>query len=164
MTPKSLRRSIRSLSEYRETEMAIDYRRKSLLLDTSEHSRTISLASLGSCFYDLGIYDSALYYLKKISPTFKLNETQYWPFPHLYLGKAYNKENNSLKALLSFRTAYNYAVQEHFTIDLCKANFGIAETYKKLGNIDSAFWYAKRSLQIAESLSCRIKVWRFPVS
>src|SRR5438477_5662606 len=84
-----------------EPEIAIDYIRKELLLDTSSESRTLWIASLGTCFYDAGEYDSALYYLNKIDPFLKL-DGKYWPVPPQYLGKIYAKKSNYKMALFYY--------------------------------------------------------------
>jgi two-component system, NtrC family, sensor kinase len=135
-----------------EPEIAIDYIRKELLLDTSSESRTVWIASLGPCFYDAGKYDSALYYLNKIDPFLKLGG-KYWPVPPQYLGKIYAKKSNYKMALFYYKRAMSYAEQGHFPKDLCDAYFGTSEAFKGMGLIDSALLYARQSLVIAHELS-----------
>ena len=72
-----------------EPGVAIEYLRKEIPLDTSEHSRITFRATLGACFFDNGDYDSALYYIKGIDPEFKTDGINLWSYPHLYLGKTY---------------------------------------------------------------------------
>jgi signal transduction histidine kinase len=134
-----------------EPEIAIDYIKKELLLDTSQ-SRIVWIASLGTCFYDAGKYDSALRYLNKIDPFLKL-DGKYWPFPPQYLGKIYAKKGNYKMALLHYKRAMNFAEEGHFSKDLCDAYFGIAEAFNRSGITDSALFYARKSLTLANELS-----------
>ena len=135
-----------------EPEIAIDYIKKELLVDTSSQGRIVWIASLGTCFYDAGKYDSALYYLNKIDPFLKLGG-KYWPFPPQYLGKIYAKKGNYKMALFHYKRAMNFAEEGHFSKDLCEAYFGIAETFTGSGITDSALFYARKSLHLANELS-----------
>jgi len=55
-------------SEIGEPVMAINYYKKALLLDATlpEYIRNENMAIIGESFYELGNYDSALYYINKV--------------------------------------------------------------------------------------------------
>jgi two-component system, NtrC family, sensor kinase len=133
--------------------VAIEYLRKEILLDTAEHSRTSCIVTLGACFFDKGEYDSALYYIKGIDPAFKIDGTNLWPYPHLYLGKTYAKKLEYTKALGYYRTAISYAILSNYSQDLCDAYLGIADVFRNLHSPDSAIFYAKRAFEVSKNFS-----------
>jgi signal transduction histidine kinase len=135
-----------------EPEIAIDYIRKYLSLDSSAERRLVWTASMATCFYDAGEYDSALFYLNKIGPTLKLGEA-YWPVPPHYLGKIYARKGNYNQALIYYKTAMTYSEQGHYVKDLCDAYLGLSESFAGLGMTDSALFYGRRSLVLANDLS-----------
>jgi signal transduction histidine kinase len=130
-----------------EPAIAIGYLKRKIELDTSEAGRIAYGAVLGTCFFDKGDYDSALYYLKGIDPFFKIEGGHLWPYPHLYLGKIYAKKHVYQKALGYYRTAIYYASQYNYSQDYCDAALGISEVYRNLNLVDSAIKYSKSSLR-----------------
>jgi two-component system, NtrC family, sensor kinase len=136
-----------------EPAIAIGYLKRKIELDTSEDGRISYGAVLGTCFFDKGDYDSALYYLKRIDPLFKIEGGHLWPYPHLYLGKIYAKKQDYQKALGYFRTAIYYASQYNYSQDYCDAALGISEVYRNLNLVDSAIKYSKSSLQESMDVS-----------
>ncbi|MGC4037000.1 MAG: ATP-binding protein [Chitinophagaceae bacterium] len=134
-----------------EPSTAITYFRKLLTSNTDEIP--IWIASLGTCFYDLGNYDSALFYLNKIDPGYQYEPGQYWPVPAYYLGKIYARKDNYEKAIFYFRTAIRYAENSHLSKDLCDAYIGISRAFSSMNITDSALLYIKLALKIANDIS-----------
>jgi two-component system NtrC family sensor kinase len=135
-----------------EPRIARNYLFNMLSIAKDEISRQIWVANLGSCYYDLKAYDSALYYLNKVDPGLLLGD-KIWPFPTLYLGHTYVKKGDYKKAIPYYRTSIAYAEQDHYGYDLCRAYMGIADAFKGLEMTDSAILYATRCSNIATELS-----------
>ena len=136
-----------------EPAIAVEYLRKKISIDTSEHTRLTYSVILGTCFFDMGDYDSALLYLTRVGPEFRVGRNKLWSYPHLYLGKTFSKKREYEKALGYYRTAISYAIQSDYSQDLCDASIGIADVYRNLKLNDSAIQYAKISLQLSKTIS-----------
>ena len=132
-----------------EPAVSLDYNKRTFALDETEHGKQIRLASIGACFYDLGQYDSALYYLQKIDPEFRMGKNP-WPYPDTYLGNTYAKKGDFLKAISFYQSSIRKSIESEYTQDLSQAYAGLSNTYKALGKIDSGILYAQMSLQIAD--------------
>src|SRR4030095_283708 len=56
-------------------------------------------------------------------------------------------------ALIYYKTAMAYSEQAHYAKDLCDAYIGLSESFAGLGMTDSALFYGRRSLVLANDLS-----------
>jgi two-component system, NtrC family, sensor kinase len=151
-----LRRVFSSLGEiYQnigEPAISLDYNKRALAIGDSEIS-PIFIASIGACFYDLKQYDSALYYLHKVDPTFETSPGNPWPYPDTYLGNTYSKKGDYLKAISFFQSAIRKSKQSKLTQDLSLAYTGLSNAFKALGKLDSGIAYAGMALHIADEYS-----------
>ena len=136
-----------------ESAIAKDILIEILGADSIGQGRQIWFANLGSCYYDLKQYDSALYYLSKVDSVFYLEKDRPWPFPQLYLGHTYVRIGDHKRAIPYYRTSIAFAEHDNYGYDLCRAFIGIADAFKGLGMSDSAILYANKCFQIANQLS-----------
>ena len=132
-----------------EPAVSLEYNKKALALDGTEQGRQIGIASIGACFYDLGQYDSALNYLNRIDPEFRIGKNP-WPYPDTYLGNTYAKKGEFLKAISFYKSSIRKSIESQYTQDLSQAYAGLSNTFKAMGKIDSGIVYAGMSLQIAD--------------
>ena len=135
-----------------EPIVALDYFKRALALDESEQDKQLRIASIGACFYDLGQYDSALYYLNKIDPEIRIGN-YLWPYPDTYLGNTYAKKGEYLKAISFYKSSIRKSIENPSPQDLSQAYAGLSSTFKSLGQIDSGIVYANLSLHIADKNS-----------
>jgi two-component system NtrC family sensor kinase len=138
-----------------EQRMAIDYLKKATLLNTtlSEFERNRNIGAIGEYYFKLGEDDSAVFYLNKVYRFFQLPENNRWPIPDLYLAKMSDKKNDYNTALFHFRKAINISETQNIFKDLTDAYVGISGTFSKIGNWDSALFYASNSLRISNEFN-----------
>jgi len=136
-----------------EPAISLDYNKLALGHAESARSKQIYIASIGSCFYDLKQYDSALFYLHKIDTAFAMTANKPWPYPDTYLGNTYREKGDYVKAIAFYQRAIRKCVQSELTQDLSLAYIGLSTAYKLLGKIDSGIVYARMALHIADKYS-----------
>ena len=102
---------------------------------------------IGAIYRHIDKPDSALYYLL---PVHNLNDG-FMGFAHLEIGRAYFAKENYELALNHFRTSAVLLYRWGNTKDLSGAFNGSATVYQKKGNIDSAIFYVKKSLELASN-------------
>ncbi|HLL43802.1 MAG TPA: hypothetical protein VK369_11725, partial [Segetibacter sp.] len=96
---------------------------------------------IGSCYYYLNQLDSAYYYTKQAYDLDR-KDTQHWSHPYYYLGAIYNKRGKYAQALNLYREG-NGVVKPRM-LDIFIGYQCVASVFHKLGQPDSAFYYAKR--------------------
>jgi two-component system, NtrC family, sensor kinase len=136
-----------------EPAISLDYNKLALGHAESERSKQIYIASIGSCFYDLKQYDSALFYLHKIDTAFATTANKPWPYPDTYLGNTYREKGDYVRAIAFYQRAIRKCVQSELTQDLSLAYIGLSTAYKLLDKIDSGIVYARMALHIADKYS-----------
>ena len=109
--------------------------------------RPVGLASLGVCYFGMGKYDSALFYIRK-----GLEYPQPWGFGWMCLkmGNIQEKLNNTSEAFNYYRQSINDLSQFKNSKDLAGAYNGIAALFLKTGQTDSCIEYANAALEFAE--------------
>jgi len=102
-------------------------------------------ASLGSVYFEMKKYDSALIYLKFIE-----NSNSTWPWGNLMLGKAYAKSGNNKKALQYYLISVSGLIEENNMKDLAGAYNSLADLYKISNIKDSALYYVNKALELGK--------------
>ncbi|CAN5439620.1 hypothetical protein BH10BAC2_BH10BAC2_39130 [soil metagenome] len=104
------------------------------------------VALIGSSYYGLGRYDSALVYLKKA-----LSYQQSWGFGWiaLLMGRTQQKLNNDSSAFYYYYQSINDLSKSNNSQDLPSVYTAIAALYLKNSSIDSAIHYGKLSYTYA---------------
>lgn len=109
-------------------------------LDLIEFKDSISFVSQ--------LLDSAFYYQKKSETIFKeLNSKYDLAFTYIGIADIYDKRGNLLKAKSSFKRAYEYAYELDVYISLGQVSIALSKVYKKLGEMDSAYYWLNRHLE-----------------
>src|SRR5688572_14070986 len=101
----------------------------------------------GSCYYSMGKYDSALFYLKNA-----LSYPPGWGFGWILLmmGRTQEKLNNNDLAFDYYRQSIENLSRFSNAKDLAGAYTSIASLYLKAGNTDSSIHYGKNALSFAQ--------------
>ncbi|MCW3114819.1 MAG: multi-sensor signal transduction histidine kinase [Segetibacter sp.] len=103
---------------------------------------------IGETYFHLTQLDSAFKYIKRAYELDQLDPQ--WSVPYYYMAKIYAKRNDYAKAIDFYRTGLNLRVP---SLDLINGNKGIAEIFKNIRLFDSAVYYARKALVIAQGQS-----------
>ncbi len=114
---------------------------------------------LGSIYEKFNHLDSASLYIEKSYQYLKINKRPLtWPSLPYIMGNIYAKKANYPLALNYYRTGYWFAIQDKLNINLMEICNGLAETFAKTGQTDSAIYYAKQTLLIGQSTAYPITI------
>jgi hypothetical protein len=110
-----------------------------------------SLQNLGDVYDRLNISDSSyIYFTKALSVAQKLHDNDFIGASVTGLGHSYQKKGNYSLSLASYQSAISYLTAANNDDLLCEATLGLANLYQKLNEPDSAEYYARLSLNIAQ--------------
>jgi signal transduction histidine kinase len=104
-------------------------------------------AAIGSNYYGLKNFDSALYYLNLALP-YPINHAYGWTL--LITGRTQEKKNNNIAALDYFKQSIKALLLENNLKDLAGAYSSIADFYEKEGQTDSAIYYGNQALILSQ--------------
>jgi two-component system NtrC family sensor kinase len=137
--------SYRDQGDYEEAlRLSFEY------LPFSIKQKGVATASIGSIYFGMGKYDSALFYLQK-SLTYPKDFSYGWIL--LMTGRTWVRLNNEEFALDHFHQSIHHLTIEKNYKDLAGAYTSIATLYSTLGQSDSAVYYGKLALNVAEKKS-----------
>jgi len=148
-----------------EPDKALSYAREEKTLVEKYYPKrmTFPLVDIAKCFQVAHLDDSAIFYAKKSLAAYftarasgVLKSGTYIGIdPKTYilstLGLAFLDKGKYDSALTYFRNGINAAIEAKLGVDLIDNCNGMASTFVKTGNLDSAIWYGKRVL--AEKLA-----------
>src|SRR5579862_1197800 len=148
-----------------EPDKALSYAREEKTLVEKYYPKrmTFPLVDIAKCFQVAHLDDSAIFYAKKSLAAYftarasgVLKSGTYIGIdPKTYilstLGLAFLDKEKYDSALTYFRNGINAAIEAKLGVDLIDNCNGMASTFVKTGNLDSAIWYGKRVL--AEKLA-----------
>lgn len=107
--------------------------------------------NIGDVYDKLKMNDSAFsYFNKSLNIARRQKDTYLEGTSMTGLGNTYLKSGQDLLAMANFKSGSAYLEQAGDDDLLCEATLGLAILFSKLGQKDSAVWYARRSLVIAE--------------
>ena len=139
-----------------QLDSALVYTRQAYLMATSQNNTDLigtTLNNLGNIFLKLGQPDSAMYFYKSAMPYYQENNDDQG-FCEIYLGMAkiflqrHQSDSCLYYAKLSFTTAKNSGFIDY----LLDASKFLAEYYKSVRNVDSAFVYLSATIAAKDSL------------
>ena len=134
-----------------EYEKALGLFNESFILFDSLNSNpfsTCALFSISESFLEMNKLDSALHYgLKAHNLSIKVENNWTTDYTHLTLSRVYGKLGNTNLAISYLKQSLSGELQ---TEPLFTFNFEIAKLYQQTGKQDSAIFYAKKSLTIAQ--------------
>ncbi|GAA4277735.1 tetratricopeptide repeat-containing sensor histidine kinase [Aquimarina mytili] len=98
-------------------------------------------------------YDSALYFFKKVLPVFKKHKRiEYLAYNYNNQAEAYKKLNNFNRAIFFYMKADSLKLRT-YSLKTKKIFYqNISDLYSKSGNFENAFIYAKKQIQIIDSI------------
>ncbi len=137
----------------KEFNKAIMYHRKAFGYRNLTDSMLINLYNehFAQCFLGLHQTDSAFYYAKKVWGYNKQHKTEKG-FDIYQMGSAYFQKGNLDSALKYYKEALQIGISYEnnaFKKDMADFNIGIANVFQKKNAPDSAIYYAKNALDIA---------------
>ncbi len=111
-------------------------------LNAFPFAEEVILINTGRTYESLNKLDSALYYFKK-SYAIDTQVNRQWSSPLLFMGQIYTKQGHYEMALNFYRKAYYSAV---YLVDILETYNGRADVFEKMGQFDSAVFYANKSI------------------
>ena len=105
---------------------------------------------IGETYYHLGRLDSAFFYISKAYQIDK-NDSRHWSVPYYYMALIKSKQGKFKNALDNYRLGLFYS--RNASLDIANGYNGIAALFKQMGQIDSAVYYAKEAMKLAQKES-----------
>ena len=102
---------------------------------------------IGETYYHLGRLDSAFFYLS-IAYQIDKNDTTHWSIPYYYMALIEAKEGKFKDALDNYRLGLLYS--RNVNLNIANGYNGIAVLFKQIGQVDSAVYYAKEAIMLAQ--------------
>src|ERR1019366_3131615 len=113
-------------------------------------SDKITRGFIGETYYHLGRLDSAFFYLNKAYQIDK-NDSIHWSVPYYYMALIEAKEGKFKDALDNYKLGLLYS--RNINLDIANGYNGIAVVCKQTGQVDSAVYYAKEAMNLAQKES-----------
>jgi signal transduction histidine kinase len=131
-----------------------------IMLDRTEKYVPVALGisntMVGSVYYGMKKYDSALYYLTKgVNYPPNIN----YPWILLMNGRVNARLKNNTTAFGFYRQSIVGLRNVHNLKDLAGAYTSIAELFKETGNTDSAIYYGKLALNVTQEKKFNKELW-----
>ncbi|MCK5102657.1 MAG: tetratricopeptide repeat protein, partial [Cyclobacteriaceae bacterium] len=134
-------------------DKAIEYWWRALdLSETIDYQDGIGMVSynLGETYFQEGNYDSALFYFDKSSIAYENTIVKVASLN--YIGRVY-AEKEDFQSAIDYQTqALNLAESFDTKLEMAQTLLGLADTYKKQGNVKLAINYFERAKSIAEEI------------
>ncbi len=112
-------------------------------------SDKVTRGFIGETYYHLGRLDSALFYISKAYQIDK-NDSWHWSVPYYYMALIEAKEGEFKDALNNYRLGL---LNSRANLDIANGYNGIAFVFKQIGKVDSAVYYAKEAMKLAQKES-----------
>lgn len=110
-------------------------------------------------FFHLEKIDSARYYAQTVFQKSYLKDAGYAAYSAELLGEIYTLESNADSALFYFRNAIWPASTASMFHTIAAAQLGMARLFRKVGANDSALYYAKAAVRLAEEKRIPFRAW-----
>ena len=105
---------------------------------------------IGETYYHLSQLDSALTYISKAYQIDK-KDSWHWSVPYYYMALIEAKQGKFKDALDNYRLGLLYS--RNINQDIANGYNGIAVVFKQMGQVDSAVYYAKEAMKVAQKES-----------
>src|SRR5665213_201927 len=110
-------------------------------------SDEITKGFIGETYYHLRGLDSAFFYISKAYEMDK-NYRAHWTVPYYYMALIEAKQGKFENALDNYRLGLLYG--KNINLDIANGYNGIAVVFKQMGQVDSAAYYAKEAMKLAQ--------------
>jgi signal transduction histidine kinase len=115
---------------------------------------------IAKAYYKMELQDSALFYVKNMEvsevkslwPGYMLNK-------NILLGDIYSEMANNSSAFYYYRQVLHDAPQLYASFAIAQAQAGMARLFQKENRLDSALYYARRSLKFFQNSKIAVQVW-----
>jgi two-component system NtrC family sensor kinase len=116
--------------------------------------------NIANAYYHLHFPDSSLLYAKRVYEKIKLdNNENMQGFVSRLLGDIYAEKGETDMAFSFYKSAIPAAVRHHAFHTVAGSQMGLAKLYQKMGQKDSALFYAKLSLNTLQNNKVDIQAW-----
>lgn len=141
-----------SLGDYRKS-LEYTFKGNALAKSRDDQSRlSSSYQNIADGYFRMGILDSAKYYANLANDlSRKINRISVIGLSLGTLGAVYFKRNELAIAMSYFRSASPYLEQIDLATGKCEVALGLARIFEKMGNTDSALYYAKQAWKTART-------------
>ena len=133
--------------DYRQS---VNFSKQAKTIEESIHNDNLlsyNLIGLGDTYEKLNMLDSARIYTQQgYELALKLKNLDLIGVATNNLGNIYSKTHNTHVALDYYRTALPYFKKMDDNDGFCESTLGMAKLFKQLGQQDSGFYYAKKSM------------------
>ena len=113
------------------------------------------LSNIGYLYELLHMPDSALYYENMVYNRKGAQSSDLFPELMWRMGNAFADRGNYVKALQYYKKGIPVAEKLNLVIDKATIQYQMARVYDSLGLLDSAIYYARKSLLMSRSISMR---------
>ena len=102
---------------------------------------------IGETYYHLGRLDSASFYIRK---AYEINkkDSWHWSVPYYYMALIEAKEGKFIEALNNYRLGL--LSLRNGNLAMAIGYNGIAAVFTRMGQVDSAVYYAKKAMKLAQ--------------
>ncbi len=109
------------------------------------------LTGLADAYEKLNHLDSSLKYVQIVNDAkIKLSGKMSWPIIPFMFGNIYSKKGNYSTALQYYHSGISLAINVGVNTDIMKNCYGMANTFKKMGEYDSTIFYANKVLEVSK--------------
>ena len=119
-------------------------------LKSKSDTNEIYIGIIGETYYHLGRLDSAFFFINKAYQKDK-NDRAHWSVPYYYMALIEAKEGKFKEALDNYKLGLLYS--RNVNLDIANGYNGIAVVFKQMGQVDSAVYYAKEAMKVAQKES-----------
>lgn len=141
--------------EEKDLKKATEYNFMTLALATDSSDkdfRLFTIENIGATYADMGMLDSALYYLNIAYDGFKKNNDQRSiALTEVNLAETYFKLKKDSIALSYYRSALPFITREQVSEALCESTLYMAKIFQRAPQTDSALFYGKKSFAISQN-------------
>ncbi len=145
------------LTKLRGRSIPIDLEKMEFILEKGNLPQSPTLATtfinVGLIFQEIGNCQKAIHYLKKaidLSKELKYDQTEFHAY--LNLGYVYGNLHQYTKAKINIEKALNYYIKERNRGFIAKAYNAYGFIYKDEGDIETAFSYIQKSIEIGKDI------------
>jgi tetratricopeptide (TPR) repeat protein len=134
----------KALSYFQEADSVVE------LHDIADYKYNIAI-NTGDVYNKLNRNDSAFYYFNKsLTIASQMKDEYYIGISMIGLGHSYLKSENFQLSMANYKSGLDYIKNAGDDDLYCEATLGLANLFKKINQTDSAIFYAKQSLYMAE--------------
>ncbi|MGE5448014.1 MAG: ATP-binding protein [Bacteroidales bacterium] len=115
---------------------------------------------IAKAYYKMELLDSALFYANKMEESDMKSSWQGFILnKNLLLGDIYSEMGDNSSSFNYYRHVLHNAPQFYASLTIARAQAGMAKLFQKENNLDSALYYARKSLRFFQNNKIVVQVW-----